>query len=110
MMQIIPLRQEPNQKLQVQINQQNIEIILYTINNILFCDLIIDSVIYDTGIKCNQGVYLNKYYNNLKGYLFFWDILDAEPIYSNFGTTCTLYFSETDVLKDYFYNWLEQNV
>lgn len=90
----IPLRQLPNQKLRTIINQQTIDLILYTKNNYLFCDLLIDNVIYDAGIKCNNEIIINRYYNNLKGYLFFYDINEAEPFYKNFGVTCTLNYKD----------------
>lgn len=90
----IPLRRIPNQKVRTIINQQAIEIIFYTKNNNLFCDLLIDNVIYDTGIKCNNEIIINRYYNTLKGNLFFYDTAGNEPNYNNFGITCTLNYKD----------------
>ncbi len=93
-LQEIPLRQVPNQKIRTIINQQIIEMILYTKNNNLFCDLLIDNIVYDTGIKCNNEIIINRYYNKLKGNLFFYDINGIDPIYNNFGITCTLNYQD----------------
>lgn len=109
MRQIIALQQVPNQTISTIVNNQIINLNLYTDNNILFCDLYLDKILIQSGIKCNQGVYINQYPSNFIGYLFFWDTLDLEPNYKNFGITTTLNYSTTDLLLDYYTKWLVKN-
>jgi len=47
-----------------------------------------------TGIKCNNEIIINRYYNTLKGDLFFYDTAGSEPNYNNFGITCTLNYKD----------------
>lgn len=109
MRQIIPLQQIPNQTLTSVVNNQIINLNLYTSNKYLFCDLYLNKILIQPGIKCNQGVYLNQYVSDFVGYLFFWDTLDLEPTYKNFGITTTLNYSTIDLLADYYTSWKTKN-
>lgn len=109
MRQIISLQQIPNQTLTTLVNDQIINLNLYTANKILFCDLYLNKILIQSGIKCNQGVYLNQYVSGFIGYLFFWDTSDLEPTYKNFGVTTTLNYSTTDLLADYYKSWKIKN-
>jgi hypothetical protein len=102
MRQTITLKQIPNQTLSTIVGGQVINLNLYTANKILFCDLYLNKVLIQSGIKCNQGTYINQYASDFVGYLFFWDTLDLEPSYINFGGTTTLNYSDTDLLEELF--------
>ena len=99
MRQIIPLSSIPNQKLTTIVNEQTITLNLFTLNNVLFGDLYLNNNLIQSAIKCNNGVYLNQYASDFVGYLFFWDTLDLEPHYTNFATTTTLNYTDTDILR-----------
>ena len=109
MRQTIALQQVPNQIVTTAVGGQTITLNLYTANELLFCDLYLGTTLVESGLKCNQGSYINQYTSDFIGYLFFWDTTDAEPLYSNFGITTTLNYSDTDLISDYFDTWLLEN-
>ena len=109
MIQTIELQSTPNQSLKTVLNNQIIDLKFNTANDKLYCDFYLNNTLMQSNIKCNNGVNLTSYIPEFKGFLFFWDISDKEPNYNNFTTTCSLNFSDNDVLTAYYEAWKVAN-
>lgn len=100
MRQTISLQKIPNQTLSTVLNEQVVSLNFYTTNKMLFCDFYLNKVLIQGDIKCNNAVNLLQYTSDFVGYLFFWDTLEQEPNYLNFGDSTTLNYSDTNMLEE----------
>lgn len=102
----IPLQQIPNQKIEVVINNNNLNIALYTAGDFLFIDLTVNNNIIILGAKVVNRAYINQYPYVFNDYLFFATTDNSSPYYLTLGDITHLYYSDFDALSNDYKNWL----
>lgn len=100
----IPLQPYPNQRTTVTVNNQNVTVAVYIIQDGgMYADVYIDADLIIAGARCNAGITLNQYLTPLKGYLTWWTADNAPPTWKQIGSTAFLLWSDysiEDVLFD----------
>ena len=113
----IPLKTLPNQTLTVTLNNQRftIEIVQNSVETFtgittsVFANVFLGQTQYYNNVKCNNLCYINQYQDAIVGKLFFASDDESEPNYTNFGTTCKLYYADYDAIEEYYQTWILKN-
>lgn len=95
-MQIIPLASVPSQDLTVQLDSQNCQIAVYTLNTGLYLDLSIDNAPVIIGALCHDRCLLvRQAYLGFVGDLSFIDTQGTDdPVYTGLGDRWSLLYLE----------------
>lgn len=105
----IPLIAIPNQELTVVLNNQQVTINVFLQNNdILYCNVTLNTTLIIAAAQANQAAYVNQYVTPLVGYLFWYTDDGQIPRYENLGTTAHLLYADYDALA-YDYDWWVKN-
>jgi hypothetical protein len=114
----IPLQAIPNQTVRVNMNNQNIMIELYLATcdvdsvptSYMYANLWLEGESIASGVLCNNLTDLKMYDDKLKGHIFFLNIKEQDPMYTEFNGETGLYYADFDFKALYTNQWILQNL
>lgn len=95
-MKSIPLIQSPSQIVSVTLDNQPLQLKLYTLLNQLFADVFLNGAAIVTGVPClNNNKLVRMPYSKLLGDFFFTDTQgESDPVYTGLGERYVLIYLE----------------
>lgn len=98
MIEIIPLQAYPNQRTTVTVNNQNLTVSIYIIEDgTMYADVYLNADLVVAGAKCNAGVAINQYITPINGYLTWLTTDGYDPTWEQLGTTDFLLYSDYSI-------------
>ena len=114
----IPLQAIPSQKALVNLNGQNVTIELYLATclvgevetSYMYANLWNGAKPIATGVLCNNLTDLKMYDDTLSGHIFFVNVFEKDPMYSDFNGDTGLYYADFDFKQLYTNKWIIENL
>lgn len=94
----IPLQAYPNQRVSITVNQQNLTVEVYIIEDGgMYANVYVGADLVVAGARCNAGIAINQYPTKIKGYLTWWTEDGYNPTWEQLGTTAFLLYSDYSI-------------
>jgi len=98
MIYIIPLQANPNQRTTVTINNQNLTVDVYIVEDGgMYADVYLNADLVIAGARCNAGIAINQYNTPIRGYLTWYTTSGYNPTWQQLGTSAFLMYSDYSI-------------